>query len=334
MVKINAITKSQSFITIMRWAIAAVIPVLYTVSKLRPLPYDWTATAIFLCVTLVLTVCSLKHIQLRPFQWGLIHIIDLLTISFVILGGEGIRSECFNLYYLVILQAGLVFGVKHALGSVVLSNILYTTIVMLAPHSGQDMSLLVTRLIFSWLIGITASYLCYLEKKHHREAITDCVTSTFNRSFLDKTLKYEFDQAFNRKTNLSLLMIDIDNFKAVNDMYGHKAGDMVLEKVAKVVQSNIREVDFLARYGGEEFIVTLPGTGPDKALEVAERIRNAVETASYKAFNDTPIPVTISCGVASYPIQADNLDELMRRADECLYEAKKNGRNMVYHKVG
>ncbi|PKM47704.1 MAG: hypothetical protein CVV03_02225 [Firmicutes bacterium HGW-Firmicutes-8] len=335
MVGFNSVPKSQTFILIMRLVIIGLSPILYSVSGLWPHSYDLLTIIIFSFITMVLTICHFKHLYLKPVHWGIVHIVDLIAISLMVLGRNGIHSESFNLYYLVVLQAGLVFGVRQALVCLLFGNIFYAGAVMLTSPVDADIKRLIVRIIYSWLVGITGAYLSYLEKTHQKQSIMDCLTSTYNRSFLDQSLRHEFKRAANRKTNLSVIMIDIDNFKVVNDMYGHKEGDLVLEQVARIIQSNIRDVDFVARYGGEEFFVTLPGIGIDKALEVAERIRNAVEDSPFNRHNTTQeIPVTVSCGVASYPFQAENLDELMKRADDYLYEAKRAGRNRVHYKAG
>ncbi|MFA5881124.1 MAG: GGDEF domain-containing protein [Eubacteriales bacterium] len=331
MVGFNSVPKSQTFILIMRWVIIGISPILFGVSGLWPHTYDLLTILVFSFVTTILTICYFKHLSLKPVHWGLIHIVDLMAITLMVLGQNGIHSESFNLYYLVVLQAGLIFGVRQALVCLFFSNILYTGAVMFASSAEADIKRLIVRILYSWLVGITGAYLIYLENKHQKHAIMDCLTSTYNRSFLDQSLRFEFKRAINCKTNLSVIMIDIDNFKTVNDLYGHKVGDLVLEQVARIIQSNIRDVDFVARYGGEEFFVTLPGIGCDKAHEVAERIRNAVEGSQFNKNNPSHInPVTISCGVASYPVQAENLDELMKRADDYLYEAKRAGRNRVH----
>ena len=334
MVGLNSVPKSQNFILIMRWLIIGLSPILFGVSGLWPHSYDLLTIMFFSFITTVMTVCHFKHLSLKPVHWGIIHIADLIAITLMVFGQNGIHSESFILYYLVVLQAGLIFGVRQALVCLFFSNILYTAVVMLTFSAETDIARLIVRIIYSWLVGITGAYLTYLEKKHQKHAITDCLTSTYNRSFLDQSLRFEFKRATNRKTNLSVIMIDIDNFKTVNDVHGHRVGDLVLEQVAGIIQSNIRDVDFVARYGGEEFFVTLPGIGCDKALEVAERIRDAVEGSPFNRYNSHLIPVTISCGVASYPVQAENLDDLMKKADEFLYEAKRAGRNRVHYKAG
>lgn len=161
-------------------------------------------------------------------------------------------------------------------------------------------------------------------------AITDTMTGLFNyRRFRDK-LTEELHQAERYEHPLSLLMMDIDHFKAHNDRFGHPSGDGVLRQVADVVRTCLRTVDFFARYGGEEFALLLPNTDREGALAVAEKVRSAVEQEFF--YGDTTEPQvhkTISVGIASYPEDAQTEEDLVERADAALYLAKERGRNRV-----
>ena len=159
-------------------------------------------------------------------------------------------------------------------------------------------------------------------------AITDALTRMHTRRYLNERFEEEFGRAKLKKLPLSLLMIDIDHFKKVNDQYGHLTGDMVLREVARIIVMQIREIDIAGRYGGEEFCVILPDTDKAGALVVAERIRAAVHEHKIKAY-DTLLPVTASVGVAAIPDDAVQMEELLDKADWALYRAKKSGRNRV-----
>jgi diguanylate cyclase (GGDEF)-like protein len=123
-------------------------------------------------------------------------------------------------------------------------------------------------------------------------------------------------------------MFDIDNFKKINDTYGHLAGDHVLKQLASVIKSRIRREDILSRYGGEEFAIILPEIDAYNALQFAEKIRRLIEKAVFK-FEDTEIPVTISIGVTSITAELQEPHDFIRVADTKLYEAKSQGRNRV-----
>jgi len=130
------------------------------------------------------------------------------------------------------------------------------------------------------------------------------------------------------KDYLSILMLDIDFFKKVNDTYGHAAGDIVLEEVARIIKSCTRNVDTAARYGGEEFVVMLNNTTPSAAMTIAERIRKLVEDKVI-LYDGQNIEVTISIGVSSYNFDNESAKSIVERADNALYESKRNGRNRV-----
>jgi diguanylate cyclase (GGDEF)-like protein len=142
-------------------------------------------------------------------------------------------------------------------------------------------------------------------------------------------------EALMSRSPLSAVLIDIDNFKAVNDLCGHLYGDQVLKRVAVLLLQGLRgKSDFAARFGGEEFVVLLPGSSPEGAVLVAERIRKLVEVAGAPARDDGPeLPVvwaTVSCGVATcWPTHSDPQDHLLEAADRAMYQAKAAGRNRV-----
>lgn len=157
----------------------------------------------------------------------------------------------------------------------------------------------------------------------------DHLTNLFNRRYLAEILEGEFFRARRNKDCLSLVMVDIDYFKNVNDTYGHQNGDVVLAAVANLAQRQLRAYDSAARYGGEEFVLLIPGTPLDGAVMVAERLRQAVLEHGFPPPMED-LTVTISAGVATYPSpQIDSVDSLFRQADEALYRAKQNGRNRV-----
>jgi len=163
---------------------------------------------------------------------------------------------------------------------------------------------------------------------------TDPLTHLYNRRYMMEMLKKELQRAERKGTHLSLIMIDIDRFKQVNDHYGHQNGDLVLVAVANLSRVGLRSYDFAARYGGEEFVLVLPETAHDDALLVAERLRERVQaktfTGALRGLN-----TTVSMGVATYPTTViSSMADLVREADEALYRAKAGGRNRVvsmYH---
>lgn len=159
-------------------------------------------------------------------------------------------------------------------------------------------------------------------------AISDPLTGLFNYRKLSRDLEREFVRSRRYQHRFSFIMADIDHFKKFNDTHGHQAGDAVLRGVAQAMEKGRREVDRVYRYGGEEFSVILPETSLSEARDVAEKIRESVESLVVKAENgDVSLKVSISMGVASFPLDGDSPEKLIGAADEALYAAKEAGRN-------
>ena len=163
-----------------------------------------------------------------------------------------------------------------------------------------------------------------------RETVTDSLTGLFNRRYLDRRLNEDIATAHRYSLPLSIMMIDIDHFKPVNDQFGHQAGDRVLVSLGEIISETVRESDYVARYGGEEFLVVAPYTPLLDATELSERLRKQVELAGFK-LPDVPdeIRLTVSIGVASLGEGIDNIERLVHVADDNLYRAKAAGRNRV-----
>ena len=173
---------------------------------------------------------------------------------------------------------------------------------------------------------IQNSWLCNKVKKL---AITDSLTGVYNHGFLYECLGKEYARAERYKLPLSFLMLDVDYFKKINDVYGHPQGDTVLCKLSQIFKNNIRVCDTLGRYGGEEFSIVLPEAKMEDGMNLAERIRKEVEQYNFGDVNKA-IKCTISIGVSSYPGPGvKNLEDLISRADKSLYNAKAEGRNRV-----
>lgn len=167
-----------------------------------------------------------------------------------------------------------------------------------------------------------------LFKKIQRLAITDSLTDIYNRRHLFVLGQREFNRARRFKRPLSVIFIDIDHFKEVNDRHGHRAGDQVLTLITRTIQGHIRDIDVMGRYGGEEFLLFIPEVELDATRQIAERIRAAVEQALSKSRFSNP-PVTISLGVVSLTDDVPTLSALVARADAAMYDAKRRGRNRV-----
>jgi diguanylate cyclase (GGDEF)-like protein len=178
-----------------------------------------------------------------------------------------------------------------------------------------------------FLIVQDVTELASYEQKLIEMNITDGLTGVYNRRFFQKRLVEEFQRHQRYGAKTSLIMLDIDFFKKVNDCHGHQCGDAVLQSVASTIASSIRQTDFLVRYGGEEFCCLLPQTDLLDAAVLAERFRKSIE-AQVTIYQKKDIKVTISLGV-SEPIAGDTAESWLKRTDEALYKAKNSGRNCV-----
>jgi two-component system, cell cycle response regulator len=162
-----------------------------------------------------------------------------------------------------------------------------------------------------------------------RLAAVDELTGVYNRRVLFEHLEDEVTRSKRYGNALSMLMLDLDWFKQVNDRYGHAAGDAVLKEFSQRLCRSVRGVDLVCRYGGEEFCVILPQTSLGKAMRAAEHIRTAIQRKPFE-YDGTAIPMTVSIGLTSFvPDEVDSPTDLLERADKALYEAKNGGRNQV-----
>jgi len=180
--------------------------------------------------------------------------------------------------------------------------------------------------IFRYLTGgnIEVDY----HEEIYRLTIMDGLTQTFNHRYLSEFLERELARAQRHQRPLSVLMFDLDRFKAVNDNYGHLGGDHVLREMSARIRPTVRREDLFARYGGEEFCIVLVETTLAQAIAAGERIRNLVEQAPF-TFDGESIPVTLSVGVSTATKELGTAQDLLKAADGKLYQAKRAGRNCV-----
>ncbi|MCI0506637.1 MAG: GGDEF domain-containing protein [Gammaproteobacteria bacterium] len=165
-------------------------------------------------------------------------------------------------------------------------------------------------------------------QKAVKAAQMDALTGIYNRAAMDRSLEREVELSHRLDNQLSLLIVDVDHFKAINDNYGHSAGDAVLKSMVTCINDTMRVSDIMFRYGGEEFALILAGTGMDGARQVGERIRAAVAAYPF-VYNGKEMDLTVSIGVASLG-RRDSAKRLFNKADTALYQAKKAGRNQVH----
>lgn len=231
------------------------------------------------------------------------------------------------------IQSGMKYGMSIAATSscIILGlDLILLPNLKINPYFEDDLVLAGIFMLIAWILG----YYVKLETEHIEElkdkVNRDGLTGAYNHRYFHDTLNAKIERAVKKEEPLSLLFIDIDNFKYYNDLNGHQKGDQVLKIVADILVDEIREGDVAARYGGEEFGIILPNAGKEEGLEIGERIRKRVEEIYIEGQENQPAGnLTISIGLASYPDNAKDDIQLMKSADDALYRAKFFNKNRV-----
>lgn len=257
-------------------------------------------------------------------------------ITFVLWHTGGIDSPLLNLYLLVIITSGLTLGklttflilalitcVYIYLGYPVYAGTTYSL-----ENFSRLMAIFSPYLLIAYLTTMLSADLQYARKMFKHLSETDEMTGLYNIRSFNNTLEAEIRKSARYKHIFSILMIDADSLKAVNDQYGHEAGNRLIKALTDSVKSCLRDTDILARYGGDEFIVLLPETGSESAVEVGDRIRKAVQNTAFD-MEGNQIKTTVSIGIVSFPAHAENTDDLLKKVDRALYRSKDSGRNTV-----
>ncbi len=208
------------------------------------------------------------------------------------------------------------------------TNHVYVNSVQITEHRlEQDDKIQIgdTILKFSIQDEIEAKYHSAIQKKIEYDDLTSLLTYESFRS----ALVWEIDNAKEHKQHFTIIMMDLDNFKKVNDTHGHLMGSYVLSEIGSLIRKKLRQFDISARYGGEEFVSYLPETSHSEAFIAAERLRIAIEKNVF-SYNNIKLNITISMGISEFPKNGKKLDKLVAAADEVLYKAKQEGKNRVY----
>jgi diguanylate cyclase (GGDEF)-like protein len=220
--------------------------------------------------------------------------------------------------------------------SVAMSVSLTWPLMTIASPDGEDLGIaLLIAVVVPLIVAPIASHLFIrlvfeLERAHadlSQVAIRDSLTQLYNRRHFMDQLQVEAGRHFRTGEPMTLLMIDADRFKSINDAFGHGTGDRALQAIARACQASLRDYDVLARYGGEEFAALLPGTSRQEACDVAERIRTTVAGVQIETPNGGWVTVTVSIGISTLSSPDPECKQLFDSADSALYAAKNSGRN-------
>lgn len=168
-----------------------------------------------------------------------------------------------------------------------------------------------------------------LRETLREQSIRDPLTHLFNRRFLEESLSRELELASRKRQSVSVLFLDLDHFKKFNDSFGHAAGDLVLQSLADLFRTFFRSTDICCRYGGEEFAIVLPESSSEDAAARADALRSEVKRLRLRYKKQTLGQLTLSAGVAAFPRHGSSSEELLKIADQCLYQSKARGRDLV-----
>jgi diguanylate cyclase (GGDEF)-like protein len=274
---------------------------------------------------------------MNKYQNFLSIVLIFAVVTLIILFSGGINLF-WPLYYVPVFLAALFFNEIGGAGvGVVASLCLFGFMYLFIPVEEFGVTNLPVEFSVASGVMISAGYVfgwfVRVQKKRLAEmsegSMIDRLTMLHNYGYFAERLEEERKRADRFGSRLALMIIDVDNFKSFNDRFGHAGGNLLLKKLAGIIEEHVRDVDIVARYGGEEFVVILPNT-EEEALSVAKRIRAAVEAAGFEGDQNEPVVGrTVSIGVAIYPNDCENDLELIDCADKALNRAKISGRNRV-----
>jgi diguanylate cyclase (GGDEF)-like protein len=319
------------------WLLLVLVLLYQVFSKTVEVAHTAIAMALFLYAAFIMSFhyanfyTAVSRWKIAIETWGMI-----AFITCVLWFTGKLESPLVNTYLLVIITSALALGRITTLTElaliaacfVLLGSNSFNELASLS-HIGAMVAQFAPFMLVAYITTMFSSDIRYGLSKAKLVAESDELTSLLNRRGFAIVAAKLLGQTARHNRELSVLMIDSDNLKQVNDKHGHKAGDELLMTLVKIIQGQLRDTDVLARYGGDEFVVLLPEAGATGAFEVAERIRQSVSRATLE-INGKSIKLTVSMGVATYPLDGRTLDALVDNADKAMYKAKMKGRDQVF----
>lgn len=313
----------------------------FSIKSIQSFQFIMMVRSIFLALSLIvyMEMRKIKNIANMVYLITVYEFIAVLAFLVII---NQYKTLTFLTFFSVIAVNAAIFITPNKLINAQLVSLFLNVSFFLFPARniyGIDMAALVKVMLYVLLIVTYCNIgFClnnYYKRKQYadgmellRLSITDSLTGIYNRSKFNEELKKWTDYCNRYENEVSLVFLDIDNFKRVNDNYGHMIGDKVIQDIVSSIERKIRNTDIFARWGGEEFAILLPNTGNDQAAEMAERMRTEIE----KIMVDNSEIITCSFGIATF-IKNESEDSFIKRGDKLLYEAKRRGKNMVVYET-
>jgi len=319
------------------WLLLVLVLLYQVFSKTADVAHTAIAMALFLYAAFIMSFhyanfyTRISRWKIAIETWGMI-----AFITCVLWFTGKLESPMINTYLLVIITSALALGKATTLAELALIGACFLLLgngsfqeLMSLSQAGGMVAQFAPFILVAYITTMFSSDIRFGLSKAKLVAETDDLTSLLNRRGFAIVAAKMLGQTTRHNRELSVLMIDSDNLKQVNDKHGHKAGDELLLTLVKIIQGQLRDTDVLARYGGDEFVVLLPEAGAAGAFEVAERIRKSVSRTELD-INGKTVKLTVSMGVASYPHDGRTLDALVDNADKAMYKAKTKGRDQVF----
>jgi diguanylate cyclase (GGDEF)-like protein len=274
-----------------------------------------------------------KWFEYTPFYSGLV-ILDTLVITASLAISRQTGNDFYLAYFLIIFLCAIWKDVRCSVGVTAIIAVLYGSLLLITDDGSHSSIFL--RVPFIFVVSLFYGYFVELvsterslRQKAETDAGTDALTHLLNRKAFEQNVEHEFQRASRYFRNLAIMMIDLDDFKHINDTYGHQSGDRVLTKVAEVLSHATRQTDIHCRYGGEEFVIILPETTLEAAATVAHRIRGAISEMTFDSPSGS-FTVTASVGISSTSERTyDDWTHMVGDADRRLYIAKRDGKDRV-----
>lgn len=316
----------------LRWLVITVASYLLLFAQDTLLSLDLVHAFVLLYIATNACLYSLEAISFDSLRFlSVLVFVDTLLLSFALIIAGQLGSDFYLCYFLIIIMTSFWKDFRWSLGFAIVLAFFYSFLLFIAESLTTQLILrvpfiLAASVFYSYFVQVVNNEQT-LREKAEKEARRDFLTGLPNRHAYQERMSQEAERSKRYSRNIAILMVDIDNFKLVNDVLGHEWGDIVLQKIAGQLGKNIRAVDFVARIGGEEFLIILPETNLVGASEVANRLLLAIRENPVETTKGL-LPVTVSIGISSGVINhGTDEKQLLLDADQALYRAKNGGKD-------